>query len=117
QPPADPEVLPWWTGSQAGWLGGILGTVVGLGGALVGVLSGFPKTRPLVLKLMAFFMAAGAVSLVVGLYALFSGQPYAVWYGLTHTGFISVLIFGFLYPVMRSRFAQMELQKMAAKDS
>jgi hypothetical protein len=107
----------WWGDQTAGVVGGILGSVLGCLGALVGTLSGMGKARRLVLTLMGTTAVAGLVSLGVGAVALISGQPYAVWFPLLLVGALSVAIMGGSLPVVRRRYAEIELRRMAAADA
>ena len=64
----------------------------------------------------ATLFIAGALSLVAGLVALASGQPYHVWYPLVLLGGIPTLVFGFLWPAMRQRYIQAEQRALAAEE-
>jgi hypothetical protein len=61
--------------------------------------------------------ALGLVSLGVGVGALICGQPYAVWFPLLLLGILSLVIMGGSLPVVRRRYEEVELRKMAAADA
>jgi hypothetical protein len=106
----------WWNDTTGGWIGGIGGSVLGLLGGLIGTLAGIGKGRPFVLALTAVVAIAGAVILLVGVVALVLQQPYAVYYPLLLAGILAAAIFGGLFPLIRRRYEQIELRKMAAMD-
>jgi len=106
----------WWSGRQAGLVGAIAGMVIGCWGALVGVLGGRGKARRLVMSLLWGMAACGAMLFVVGLTALFRSQPYHVYYPLLLCGGITLGISLGLGPVMKRRYAQIELRKISAMD-
>jgi len=54
--------------------------------------------------------------LVAGLVALGLGQPYAVYYPLLLFGGILTVVCGGLLPVIRRRYAEIELRRMTAMD-
>ena len=107
----------WWDDRTGGMIGGILGTVVGCLGGLIGGLGGTGKARRLVLGLMKAAILAGVLLAAVGVTALVYSQPYAVWYPLLLTGVLCCAIMGSLLPVLRRRYEQAELRKMAAFDA
>ena len=107
----------WWTEQTGGWIGGIGGSVIGILGAMIGVLAGIGKARRFVLILTTVLAIFGAVSLVVGVTALLLGQPYGVYYPLLLGGIILAAVCGGNLPVLRRRYEQIELQKMAAMDA
>jgi hypothetical protein len=85
-------------------------------GALVGTLAGIGNARRFVLALTAVVAVAGAASLLVGVVALLLQQPYAVYYPLLLGGILGMAIFGGQIPLLRRRYEQIELRKMAAMD-
>ena len=110
------QVAPWWSDRDAGWIGGIGGSVLGCLGGLIGTLAGAGKARRLVLALVRALLVLGVVCLVAAGVALVSKQPYGVWYPLTGVGGISTLVMGGLLPGLRRRYEEIELRKMAAMD-
>jgi hypothetical protein len=107
----------WWTEQAGGWIGGIGGSILGLLGGVIGILSGIGRARRFVLVLTATLAALGVASLVLGLIALALGQLYAVCYPLLLGGIILAAVCGGNFPVLRRRFEQIELRKMAAMDA
>jgi hypothetical protein len=119
QPDEDPmtDSTAWWSDRAAGVLGGIAGSVVGILGAVVGWLGLAGRAKGLVLGTLKGigWMAAGA--LVLGVVALASGQPYAVFYPLLLLGTIGAAL-GFTLPrALNKRYEQIELRRMRALDA
>jgi hypothetical protein len=106
----------WWGPRTAGLVGGIVGSLLGCIGAAIGVLAGRGKGRALVLGLAKAMLVFGAVLLVLGVVALFRGQPYEVYSPLLLCGVLDVVLPAVLIPVLRRRYAELELRKMAAQD-
>lgn len=48
----------------------------------------------------------GLIHLVVGLFAVISGQPYCIWYPLVLLGIITTAVFGGLLPLVRKRYQE-----------
>lgn len=107
---------PWF---NPGWLG-LLGGFVGILGVLVGTLASIfipkGKSKKLVLGINAFAFAMGFISLVVGIIAYFSGQPYGIWYGFGLCGLISTFLSGPLFFVFRHEYRKAEIRKSMAED-
>ena len=99
---------------------GILGVIFGTLGALVGILSGVftpkGKAKKLVLGVNTFAFAVGFISIVVGVIAYFSGQPYGIWYGFGLCGLISTFLFGAFFFVFRHEYRKAELRKSMSED-
>jgi len=106
----------WWDDRTAGLIGGIGGAMLGCLGALLGTLGGLGRARRFVLVLAVVVTVCGVASLAAGIVALGLGQPYAVYYPLLLGGVIATLVFGLLLPVIRRRYEQIELRRMAAMD-
>ncbi|MDE0398494.1 MAG: hypothetical protein OXL96_11890 [Candidatus Poribacteria bacterium] len=102
-----------------GWLG-LLGGFVGILGALVGILAGIfipkGKAKKLVLGVNTFAFGVGFISLVVGVIAYFSGQPYGIWYGFGLCGLLGTVSFGILFFVFRYEYRKAELRKSMSED-
>ena len=109
----------WWTGEQAGWIGGIGGSALGILGGLIGtacgVLAPRGKGRTLVLGTMSIIVIISVMILIVGLVALFSGQPYGVWYPCLLVGVLGTFVFGGLIPVIRMVYRQAEQRQLEAR--
>ena len=61
-------------------------------------------------------IAVGVTLLITGLIALYVKQPYHIWYSFLLPGFITTIVFGGLFPIVRKRFIESEMIKMQAKD-
>lgn len=112
---------PWfnelWFGVLYGaGVGGGGGTLLGLVGALAGVLVPRNKGRAFVVGGMAAFAVFGLASLVVGLVALSSGQPYGIWYPLVLVGGIFGFVGGGLTVALRQAYQAAERRHMLAQD-
>lgn len=117
-PSADVSGAPgaWWGPRTAGLVGGITGSVIGGMGALIGILASKGKGRGLAMTFLKALMALGAVSLAFGALALLRSQPYEVFYPLLLEGALCLGLPLFLLPVIRRRYEELELRKMAARD-
>lgn len=106
--------------NNPGMVGGILGAMIGILGALVGTLAGIfipkGKAKKLVLGVNTFALAVGLISLVVGIIAIFSGQPFWIWYGFGLCGLLGTFIFGPLFFVFRHEYRKAELRKLMSED-
>ena len=119
---SDLRIPPWWFSNHAGGiLGGVLGTIMGLYGAVTDCLCGFlvprGKGRRLIFGIMISWIIVGTMTLVAGLSALFLGQPYHAWYSLVLTGGITTILFPHSIPGIKKAYAQAELRKMQALDA
>ena len=109
----------WFDPKTAGMLGGLIGTIIGLTGALVGCSSGICVRKNWKKPIYTIFILAIAISIalfVTGIVAVCVKQPYHVWYSFLLPGFIGTLLFSILFPVIRKRFIESEMIKMQAKD-
>jgi len=109
----------WFDPQTAGKIGGLIGTVLGLTGALIGCSCGICVRKGYRKLVYAIFISAIAVSillLITGVIALCMKQPYHVWYVFVWSGVIGTAVFGGLLPVMRRRFIQSEMRKMQGED-
>jgi hypothetical protein len=109
---SDPNMFGAWFGSI---VGGVGGTLAGLLGAAAGTLAPRGKGRAWVLGGMTVFAGLGVLLLGVGLVALFSGQPYGIWYPFTLCGAIFAGVCGSLVPVVRRVYDQAEERRMNAE--
>ena len=102
-------------------LGGILGGVVGLYGALLGSVAGIliplGKGRKYVDGLFLFGFIGGAIMLIFGIAAFVFGQPYGVYFPLTFIGVDLMILLPILYyTAIKKAYEQVELRKMQAMD-
>ncbi|MDH3612041.1 MAG: hypothetical protein OEU90_08190 [Gammaproteobacteria bacterium] len=106
----------WFGNRSAGLLGGIGGGLIGLWGALIGILASRGKARRFVLASANALFVIGIASLVGGMVALATAQPYAVYYPLLLIGIILAVVFGKMRGSLSARYEQLELQKMQSMD-
>lgn len=109
--------VPWWDDRTAGLLGGWIGGSVGMLGAAFGICAGLGIGLRFLASAALVVAGAGVVMVLVGLFALATGQPWHVYYLFFIVGGISAIVFGGNYPGMKRRAEQVELQKMSAMDS
>ena len=108
----------WWGERTAGLIGGIGGFIAGFLGGIIGALAGCGKARRFVLTLTAVLMGLGVISFIGGMLILALGQPYdAMYSSLLLFGIVITTVCGGLLLVLRRRYEQIELRKMAAMDS
>lgn len=119
RPGEDPLASPgqWWGEETGGWLGAVAGSTAGLLGALIGCLAGMGRARRTALGLTKALIGVGAVMLLLGLWALARGQPYAVYYPLLLLGVIGSVGGAFVLPAVRRRYESLELRRMRAVDA
>jgi len=107
---------PWWSWQIGVVIGAGGGTLLGILGGLIGTLAGLGKARPLVLASMRAMFLLGTAGAVAGLAAVFLAQPFYVHLPLLLIGFVCVAVAGPLFFVLRRRYEQLELRKMASLD-
>jgi hypothetical protein len=110
---------PWFDPIKFGMLyggigGGLLGTLGGVLGAAAGALAPKGKARGFVLGAFTAFMLIGIANLVLGIYAVATGQPYGIWYPLVLIGVLLTVLFAALKPVVRKRYDEAEARRMDA---
>lgn len=113
EPWFDPNVFGPWFGAIGGGLGGTLG---GIWGALVGTLAPRGRAKRLVVGLGWLILTAGVACLGLGLYALISGQPYAIWYPPFLIGILIPSVVGGLLPVVYLRYRQADERRLQAEN-
>ena len=106
----------WFSNRNAGLLGGIGGALLGIWGALIGVLSSRGKARHFVLGSAKALFVIGIASVVGGVAAVATAQPYAVYYPLLLIGIILVFVFGKMRGNLSARYEQLEMKKMQSMD-
>ena len=111
---------PWWNeavGTYIGAFGGAgIGVIGGTFGGLAGMLAQQGKARGAVLGFQLTFVVLGALTLIAGIVAAATGQPYHVFYPLLLLGGITTAVMGGLYPVMRKRYAEAEHRQLEAEE-
>lgn len=111
---------PWWNeavGTYIGALGGAgIGVIGGTYGALAGVLAQKGQARRAVLGTHVALLVLGGLTLIAGIVAVASGQPYHVFYPLLLIGVITTAVLGGLFPVMRKRYAAAEHRRLEAEE-
>ena len=107
----------WWSGPQAGLVGGLFGSAVGIMGAIIGTLSGLGRFRSFCLGLCWLNIVIGVVSLIAGIVAVSTGQPYEVYFPLLLCGTIATTVVGGVLPTVRKRYEETELRRMASMDA
>jgi CHASE2 domain-containing sensor protein len=110
----------WFDERTAGMIGGILGTAIGIwGGCVVGGMSWFyikKGLKKLAYTLWGITVAAGTVLLIIGMIALCVGQPRHVWWPFLLSALITLVVFGWMFFVLRRCFAERERQIMEIQE-
>ena len=106
----------WWNDRQAGLFGGIAGSGLGILGALIGWLGSTRRARGFALGALTAIGLLGVGSLVVGAFALESGQPYGVYYPLLLLGGLCTVLGFSLRRSTSKRYEQFEMRRMQALD-
>lgn len=106
----------WFSNRSAALLGAIGGSLIGLWGAMIGIVSARGKARGFALGSANALFVIGMISLVGGVVALATAQPYAVFYPLLLIGIIVVVVFGKLRGSLTARYEQLELKRMQSMD-
>ncbi|KAA3608716.1 MAG: hypothetical protein DWQ01_11470 [Planctomycetota bacterium] len=112
EPWFDPNTFGAWFGAIGGGVGGSL---IGIFGAMAGVLAPKGKGRTLVLGGMAAFAILGVAILGIGLTALFSGQPYGIWYPMVLAGAIIAIVCLAVRPGIAKVYRQAEQRRIDAE--
>ena len=110
EPWFDPNMYAWIPGTLLGVVGG------GIGGPLMGICAPRGKLKGLVMGFHFGIIAICFILLCVAVFALATGQPYGIWYGIGLPGVLGLIIFGTLTPVVRKRYQEAELRKSMADD-
>ena len=110
---------PWWTDQQAGLVGGIAGSAFGILGGVLGTVAGIyapkGKCKTLVYAMAGMIVGIGITSLVVGIAAVFLGQPYAVYYPTLLLGVLGTSMV-WLFPVIRQRYREADGRRLEAEE-
>ena len=107
----------WWSAHQSGMIGGGLGSLIGILGALIGLTTAWGKSRKLTNTMCGIGLAVCGILLVAGIVALCVQQPWHVYYPLLLVGFIGVTALGPNLRTIARRFEENELRRMNAADA
>ena len=106
----------WFDPTTGGLVGGLVGSALGLLGGLIGLLLWLGRSRGLAMGLLVGMLLVGVAALGVGLAAVLSGQPYAVFYPFLLLGGLGLVLAGLGLAVGRRRYQSLELARMQARD-
>ena len=104
----------WWTEQTGDWL-----AFLGMSGLLVPFLVwqvNRGRHRQFVLRTWLGVVVTYSIITVAGAIARLVGQPNYVWIPLVYAGFFTAVPYAATYPLMKSRYAQIELRKARARD-
>lgn len=104
-------------GPLMGLVGGFAGAFLGIWGGLIGYLVSKGRAKEFVLRGVVASIALGLLLMVAGIALFFSSMPYAYWYPCGLLGLIMAAVFGGSLKGVRRRYADMELERMNAKDA
>jgi hypothetical protein len=118
-------VVPWFDPERfAGWyalvVGVGLGTLAGVIAVVGGYLAAEEKGRGPILSAMGFFTAMGLISVLLGLVALFGGQPLPIWLTPLLIGLILAGLSWTLLVWLRRAYSEAQarrISKQAARQS
>lgn len=109
--------IEWWTPSQAGWVGGVVGILGALFGTVLGscnFLIQRGKAKGFMLGGYALMAVIGIGSLIAGAVAAFCKQPWHVLQPLLLAGFLFTLLGILLGNVARKHYRLAEERKLDA---
>ncbi len=96
-------------GAGIGMLGGLYGTVVG-------ICASRGKAKMLVFTMHWSSLLLGLALLVAGATAIFSGQPYRIWFAFILPGSILTFLIVLFTPVVFARYRQAEHRQLHAEE-
>lgn len=102
-------IEPWFNPTHFGAyygaiIGGIGGSICGILGCLAGVFAPRNRARRFILGAFWTFIAFGIIQVVVGLAALWTGQPFGIWYPPLLCGIIFSIVLGFQLPAVCRKY-------------
>ncbi|MCO6430826.1 MAG: hypothetical protein J5J00_08190 [Deltaproteobacteria bacterium] len=106
----------WFSTKAAIYFGSYGGAALGVFCALIGTLAGMGKGRGFVLAAMKTLIALGTLLSIAGLLAVFSSQPYAVYYPLLLIGGLLIIIIPSALGTVSRRYQEDELRKISSMD-
>lgn len=107
----------WISDRNATLFGAIGGSLLGVWGALVGVIAIRGRARGFVLGSATFLLFGGIACLLVGVVALASAQPYAVYYPFLLMGVLLVALMAVFRRTLSMRYEHLELKRMQSMDA
>jgi hypothetical protein len=103
-------------GLAAAVIGGGMGTIVAVLLGLIAILASLGKARPVAIGLVIVLVLFGLGSLVLGLIVLGASLPAAVAIAFFAGGLAAAVLAAVSFLLVRRRYGQLELRKMAAMD-
>jgi hypothetical protein len=108
---------PWFDANSYAWIPGTaLGCLTGLWGSLAGVFVPQGKGKGLIYGMAVLLLGSAVVLLALGVYALFTGQPYGIWYGLGFPGLLTLVLMTLFSAVVIGGYRKAEERRMSAQD-
>lgn len=114
---ADVAAGAWWSTRIGALLGAFGGSGLGVVAAVLGILIGTGRARPLVTAFGITLLAAGLAALAFGVVAYVGDQPYPVYYPLLLLGGLTAAVMFVLLVVQAGRYRQLEMRRMRAMDA
>lgn len=107
----------WISDRNATLFGAIGGSLLGVWGAFVGLIASRGKARVFVLGSATLLLFVGAACLLVGVAALASAQPYAVYSPFLLIGVLLVALMAVFRRTLSMRYEHLELKRMQSMDA
>ena len=92
-------------------VGGIGGPLCGVLGSLAGALAPKGKAKRFIVGGFVAVISISVVLLVIGLYALLTGQPFPIWFAFLLPGIIFSCAMGWGLPAVLMRYREAEKNK------
>jgi len=110
-------IQPWFDPNRYAW---IPGTAYACGALIVAAfviwLVPQGRARKAIVRAWISLWAVAAALILTGLFALMSGQPWGVWYGLLLPGIIGATVVGANLFAIFKRYRDVEERRLASKD-
>jgi hypothetical protein len=107
----------WFSDRTATLFGAIGGSLLGIWGAFVGVIAARGKARGFVVSSATVLLMVGVVCLLIGVAAIASSQPYAVYYPFLLIGVLLVALMAVFRRTLSMRYEHLELKRMQSMDA